>query len=154
MRALSAFFVGLLFGLGLLVSGMAQPSKVLGFLDVFGTWDPSLAFVMGGALVVTHFGFRWVTGHDQPIFADRFALPTANQIDTRLLAGATLFGIGWGLAGYCPGPALVAIGSLQTEVLIFAGAMFAGFFINEWLAPANTESTVGNPPPGVNAAGG
>lgn len=145
MRTLSAFFVGILFGLGLLVSGMAQPAKVLGFLDVFGTWDPSLAFVMGGALVVTHFGFRWVTGHDHPVLAGRFALPTANQIDARLLVGATLFGIGWGLVGYCPGPALVAIGSLQIEVLIFAGAMFVGFFVNEWLAPASPDSPAGSP---------
>jgi hypothetical protein len=144
MRTLSAFFTGALFGLGLLVSGMAQPDKVLGFLDVFGTWDPSLAFVMGGALLVTHFGFRWITGRDHPVFAGRFALPTTNQIDSRLVAGASLFGIGWGLVGYCPGPALVAVGTVQTEVLIFAGAMFVGFFVYEWLAPASPDSATGN----------
>ncbi|MEM7465426.1 MAG: DUF6691 family protein [Pseudomonadota bacterium] len=131
MKAISLFAIGVLFGLGLVVSGMAQPEKVTGFLDVFGAWDPSLAFVMGSALLVTHFGFNLILKKPSPVFDSNFRLPTANQIDSRLLIGATFFGVGWGLSGFCPGPAFVALGTGHTDVVIFVLAMFAGFSIKD-----------------------
>lgn len=128
MRLVFAYVTGLIFGLGIAISGMANPAKVLNFFDPAGTWDPSLAFVMGGALMVTFIGYRLVLGWNAPAFADQFSLPTRTQIDARLLGGAAIFGIGWGIVGFCPGGALPALGTGQIEVVIFVAAMTAGIF--------------------------
>ncbi len=105
-RAIVSFFAGGLFGAGLVISQMTNPAKVIAFLDIFGNWDPSLAFVMGGALLITFFGYRLVLGKNAPAFETKFYLPTSKNIDGRLISGAALFGIGWGLSGLCPGPAI------------------------------------------------
>jgi uncharacterized protein len=118
--------IGLLFGLGLIISGMVNPAKVLNFLDIAGTWDPSLAFVMGGAVIVTFIGYKLVFKLKQPIFDSVFHLPTASHIDNRLVAGAAIFGIGWGLAGFCPGPAFTALGTGQSGTVIVVIAMIVG----------------------------
>jgi hypothetical protein len=122
----AALVAGILFGAGLTVSQMIDPAKVVGFLDVFGRWDPSLALVMAGALVVTFLGYRLAGAQGQPWIAGAFAKPKRSEIDAKLLAGAALFGLGWGLAGYCPGPAIsgLALGELPTAV--FVAAMMAG----------------------------
>ena len=122
----SAFGAGLLFGIGLWISGMATPRKVLDFLDVTGAWDPSLALVMAGAVGVTLMLFGRILKRPSPFFADRFALSLKQQVDIPLIAGATLFGIGWGIGGYCPGPALTALSNLSAEAFVFVGAMIAG----------------------------
>ncbi|MEQ9326540.1 MAG: YeeE/YedE family protein [Rhodospirillales bacterium] len=129
MRILSGFVSGLLFGVGLLISGMINPAKVLGFLDVAGTWDPTLAFVMAGALAVSVVAYRVSKAMRRPLFDIRFHLPTAKMVDPPLVAGAVIFGIGWGLVGFCPGPALAGLGSLNQSVLIFVAAMIAGMAI-------------------------
>jgi hypothetical protein len=126
MRILSGLVAGLLFGLGLLISGMINPAKVLGFLDVAGTWDPTLAFVMAGALIVSIAANQVAKAMRQPLFDIRFHLPTAKVVDRPLVAGAVIFGVGWGLVGFCPGPALAGLGSLNTSVLIFVASMVAG----------------------------
>ncbi len=128
-RFLVAFGAGGLFGAGLLVAGMTRPSKVLGFLDLAGAWDPSLAFVMLGAIAVFAIGFRLIAGRGAPLMAERFDLPARREIDRRLIAGAALFGVGWGLAGFCPGPALVTAGSGSVTALIFVAAMTAGMLL-------------------------
>lgn len=127
MRFISALAFGLLFGLGLIISDMVNPAKVLNFLDLFGTWDPSLAFVMGGAIAVGLPGF-WLLQkmRDKPLLAESFAMPTRKDIDKRLLLGTAFFGIGWGLGGFCPGPALTALPLFQTNGMIFVVAMIAG----------------------------
>ncbi len=117
---------GLIFGLGLVISGMADPAKVLNFLDIAGTWDPSLAFVMGGAVAITAVGYRWVLAWPRPLFAATFQVPTRRDIDLRLLVGPALFGFGWGLSGLCPGPALTSLGLGAPGVLVFVPAMLAG----------------------------
>ena len=121
--SLSTFIAGLLFGGGLTISQMVNPSKVVAFLDITGNWDPSLAFVMGGALIVTLIGYRLVLKSDTPLFGDRFRLPTRKGIDFPLIAGAALFGIGWGLAGLCPGPALASVSFAGTNAYIFVVTM-------------------------------
>ena len=121
---LSEFVVGLLFGLGLILSGMTDPGKVQGFLDLFGTWDPSLAMVMGGAIGVGFFAFALAKKRTLNFLGGAMQLPTSNQIDRRLVIGAVLFGAGWGLAGFCPGPALVSLASGQTQ-----GAWFVLFMV-------------------------
>lgn len=126
--------IGLIFGLGLVVSGMSNPAKVLNFLDLAGTWDPSLAFVMGGAVIVTFVGYRIVWQRKAPIFDTKFHVPTRTDIDKRLIVGPALFGIGWGLAGFCPGPALTAIGLGAPGTLIFVPSMLAGMWIARLLA--------------------
>ena len=131
MGALSSFMLGALFAIGLGVSGMTQPLKVLAFLDVSGAWDPSLLFVMGWAVVVTFLGYRYILCRPRPLFGPAFALPSRHDIDRPLLIGASLFGIGWGLAGFCPGPAIVALASGSTDVMIFVAAMFAGFLAKD-----------------------
>lgn len=131
MRALSFFLIGVVFAIGLGISGMTQPLVVLAFLDVFGDWNPALAFVMGGAVTVTFVGYRLVLGRGQPLLGARFDLPTRRDVDARLLGGATLFGLGWGLAGFCPGPALTALASGSLDVLVFVVAMFAGFLAKD-----------------------
>ena len=125
-RNLAALFAGLLFGLGLAVSQMVNPKKVQAFLDVTGNWDPSLALVMGGALAVTGIAFRFVLRRPGPVFGGRFALPVGASIDRKLLAGAAIFGAGWGLAGYCPGPALASLSRPSVEIAVFVTAMLAG----------------------------
>lgn len=126
---LGALAAGILFGLGLAVSQMADPAKVLGFLDIAGRWDPSLALVMASALAVTAAGYRLVLRRPAPVFGKEFGLPAARAIDMRLIAGAAVFGIGWGLAGFCPGPAIAALAWLQPESLIFLAAMATGMWI-------------------------
>lgn len=127
MRALlSAFAAGLLFGIGLLLSGMADAANVLGFLDVAGQWNPTLAFVMAGGLGVTLVGYRLVLRRPAPACAETFQVPSAKAVDARLIGGAALFGLGWGIAGYCPGPAFVAAGSGFVEAVIFTVAMVVG----------------------------
>lgn len=126
--------LGLLFGVGLIVSGMADPAKVLNFLDVFGTWDPSLAFVMGGGVIVAFIGYRIVFGMKAPILGGRFQVPTRSDIDGRLLAGPAIFGVGWGLGGFCPGPALTALGLGSTGILAFMPAMLLGMWVARMLA--------------------
>jgi uncharacterized membrane protein YedE/YeeE len=130
MPILIAAATGFVFGLGLVISGMSNPAKVQNFLDLFGTWDPSLAFVMGGAVVVTFIGYRLVLTRQAPLLGGRFDLPTRRDIDPRLLAGAALFGIGWGLGGFCPGPALTAVPLAAIGTLYFFPAMLLGM----WLA--------------------
>jgi uncharacterized protein len=126
MRAIvGALVSGVLFAVGLALGGMTQPSKVLGFLDVLGAWDPSLVFVMGGAVGVHFFLFRWISKRPRPLFGARFHLPTRTDIDASLVAGAALFGMGWGLAGYCPGPAIASLATGGTAML-FVVAMFGG----------------------------
>ncbi|MEK9673400.1 MAG: DUF6691 family protein [Rhodospirillaceae bacterium] len=126
-KIVTALAAGLLFGLGLAVSRMIDPAKVLGFLDVAGDWDPSLALVMGGALAVTIPAYRLARGAAGPWLEGAFHLPTAKGIDARLIAGAVIFGIGWGLVGLCPGPAIAGIGLGNWESLVFAAAMGGGF---------------------------
>ena len=125
-RILGGLAAGLLFGAGISLSGMINPAKVIGFLNVAGAWDPSLAFVMLGGLLVTGVGYRLVLRRGQPLFEPGFTLPTRRDIDPALLLGAGLFGIGWGVAGYCPGPALAGLGFGQPETALFVAAMLAG----------------------------
>jgi uncharacterized membrane protein YedE/YeeE len=129
--AVSAFATGLLFGTGLTVSEMVNPEKILSFLDVLGAWDPALIFVMLGALMMTIPGFQWVQRKGQPFFALRFMLPNKTVIDKKLLNGAALFGIGWGLVGLCPGPALTALVTLNTDLIFFVLAVLAGMRLHK-----------------------
>jgi uncharacterized membrane protein YedE/YeeE len=129
MRIIVSAIAGLLFGLGLIVSGMADPAKVQNFLDPFGAWDPSLAFVMLGAIAVTFAGYRLAFRRGRPLLADTLSLPSKTDIDARLLVGAGLFGIGWGLSGFCPGPAIVSLPLLATGTLVFVPAMLAGMLL-------------------------
>ncbi|GAB2881074.1 YeeE/YedE thiosulfate transporter family protein [Microbulbifer echini] len=125
----TALLAGLIFGLGLLLSGMANPEKVLGFLDITGAWDPSLALVMAGAIAVSLPAFQWLKGRGESLLKVPLQLPTNTHIDRRLVIGGLLFGIGWGLAGFCPGPAIVASGAGQEKALVFTLAMLAGMGI-------------------------
>lgn len=127
------FVVGLLFGLGLILSGMVDPGKVLGFLDLAGPWDPSLAFVMGGAILVGVFAFAVARKRTTSFLGDAMRLPTSGVIDRRLVGGGLLFGAGWGLAGFCPGPALVSLGAGQPKAAVFVVAMLAGMAVFEGL---------------------
>lgn len=129
MIALYAFVSGLVFGLGLIVSGMANPAKVLGFLDLAGAWDPSLAFVMGGAVLVSAAGFAVLRRRRASLSGEPLRWPTATRIDARLALGSLAFGAGWGLAGFCPGPALVAASAGVPQALVFVAAMLAGMAI-------------------------
>ena len=135
MANLTALLSGLLFGLGLIVSGMANPAKVQGFLDISRAWDPSLAFVMGGAIAVASLAFALARRRERAWSGALFEWPASVGIDTRLLCGGALFGIGWGLAGFCPGPALVAMSSGMTEAWIFGAAMIAGMVLHDRLRP-------------------
>ena len=131
MHRISEFFVGLLFGIGLLVSGMTDPGTVLGFLDLAGAWDPSLAFVMGGAILVGVIAFTVAKKRTQTFLGDALHLPTSRDINHRLVVGSLLFGAGWGIAGYCPGPALVSMASGQAEGITFVAAMLVGMIVYE-----------------------
>lgn len=124
---------GLLFGLGLAVSNMVNPQRVLAFLDIFGVWDPTLAFVMGGALLVTVPGFFLVLRRKQPLFSERFSLPLQANIDKSLILGALLFGLGWGLSGLCPGPAIAALVSLDASLFMFCAVMLLSWWLTDRL---------------------
>ncbi len=130
---ITAFAAGLIFGVGLLLAGMANPAKVLAFLDIAGNWDPSLALVMGGAIPVSAIGFYLTRQRSAPLFGDSFQVPTNRKLDKRLVLGALGFGVGWGLAGFCPGPALVALGTGSLKAVVFVAAMLSGMVIFEWL---------------------
>ncbi len=119
---------GLIFGLGLIIGGMANPQKILNFLDIFGQWDPSLIFMMGAAIITTFLGYRFVLKNERPILADRFEVPTRKNIDKYLIIGPALFGIGWGLGGFCPGPAITSISLGANGTYIFIAAMIAGIW--------------------------
>ena len=138
MSVLVQFVIGLVFGLGLVLAGMSNPAKVLNFLDfgaiASGGWDPSLAFVMVGGIAVTFIGFRLVLRRSQPIFDKTFHLPTATDIDARIIAGPAIFGIGWGLAGFCPGPAFTALTVGGGPAVLFVAAMMVGMGTARWLA--------------------
>ncbi|MEJ8853933.1 YeeE/YedE family protein [Variovorax robiniae] len=144
MQALASFIAGLVLGIGLLVSGMANPAKVLGFLDLFGRWDPSLLLVMGGAIAVASLGFLAARRRGRSVLGADMKLPAAGHIDRRLVVGSLVFGVGWGIAGFCPGPGLVALGLGEPKALVFVLAMglgMAGFEVLEWLRRRNIETT-------------
>jgi len=130
-HAAASFAAGLVFGIGLLLSGMSDPGKVIGFLDLAGSWDPSLAFVMAGAILVGFFAFRAARRRSSDFFGGAMRLPAAGDIDARLVLGSLAFGVGWGLAGYCPGPALVSLGSGQDAAAWFVLAMLGGMTFYE-----------------------
>ena len=132
MKIAASFLAGLVFGLGLIVSGMTDPAKVLGFLDVAGAWDPSLALVMGGAVAVGLFAFAAARRRERSLLGAPMRLPAVRTIDARLIAGAILFGAGWGLAGFCPGPGLVAMAMGYGKALVFVAAMVAGMAVYAW----------------------
>ncbi len=129
MKYIVFYLIGLVFGVGISISGMANPAKVLNFFDVAGTWDPSLMFVMGGAVIVTFVGYRLAFRRAAPLAAPKFELPTRRDIDLPLVGGSAVFGIGWGIAGFCPGGALPALGTGKVEVAIFVAALIGGMFI-------------------------
>ncbi len=131
MYILASLLAGLVFGLGLIVSGMANPAKVLGFLDLAGAWDPSLAFVMGGAIAVGAVAFFVARKRVVSLLGSPMRLPASRDIDRRLVGGSLLFGIGWGIAGFCPGPGLVALGMGEVKALVFVAGMLAGMGIWE-----------------------
>lgn len=132
MQVLMAFIAGLIFGLGLILSGMTDPAKVIGFLDIAGAWDPSLVFVMGGAILIAAIAFYFAKTRQKALLGAAMRLPTASQIDRRLVLGGLVFGAGWGLAGYCPGPALVSLVIGGSKPLIFVAAMTAGMVTFEF----------------------
>lgn len=129
-RVVSALIAGTVFGLGLSISGMVNPAKVLGFLDLFGAWDPSLVFVIGAGLVVAYLGYRYSENFAGPIYANKYQIPTNTVVDRPLAIGAVLFGAGWGLVGLCPGPALAALATGNWKVVLFVVSMFAGFYLH------------------------
>jgi len=146
MSLISAFFVGLLFGIGLLLSGMTDPGKVQGFLDLFGLWDPSLALVMGGAIAVGVLAFRLAGQRAHTLLGHPMALPVENRIEHRIVVGGLLFGVGWGLAGFCPGPGIVAMAQGEAMGLAFVLAMLAGMAVFEFVDRLNTKPASGGAP--------
>ncbi|NIE64513.1 DUF6691 family protein [Burkholderia sp. Ax-1719] len=134
LTLLASLASGLLFGGGLALSGMTRPQKVLGFLDVLGAWDGSLLFVLGGAVTLATLAFHFILRRRKPVLADQFSLPTAKTIDGKLIAGAAIFGIGWGAAGYCPGPAIALLAHPNSEALYFLPSMIAGWWLYRWTA--------------------
>jgi len=149
MAVLAQFIIGLIFGLGLILSGMSDPAKVLNFLDFAairsGSWDPSLAFVMAGAIAVTFAGYKLALKRPQPILGEKFHLPTREDIDARVIAGPAIFGIGWGLAGFCPGPAITALGFGTKAAVIFVIAMLAGMWLARFVAGRPSMSGIVTP---------
>lgn len=133
-KLISALVSGLVFGIGMAISGMTNTDRVQGFLDLFGQWDPTLAFVMGGGLVVAFIGYKLVLKNPAPLFADSFSLPTKTVIDKPLWIGAILFGVGWGLVGYCPGPAIAGLSYGYTATLLFVPTMIAGLLLAKPIA--------------------
>lgn len=129
MKTAAGYVAGLLFGIGLAISGMTDPARVVGFLDVAGAWDPTLMFVLGGAVVTTFIGYRRVFKRTAPLLGGAFQLPTKRELDAKLLGGAALFGIGWGLSGYCPGPAIASISALSLPLLAMLSAMVLGWVV-------------------------
>jgi len=129
MKMVMGYIAGLLFGLGLAISGMTDPARVLGFLDIAGAWDPTLMFVLGSAVITSFIGYRLVFKRSAPVFGERFQLPTRQDLDAKLLGGAALFGIGWGLSGYCPGPAIASISGISIPLVAMLVAMVAGWFV-------------------------
>ncbi len=142
MKQLYALVTGLVFGVGIAVSGMMDPAKVLNFFDLAGTWDPSLAFVMGGALLVTFFGYLLVWRRGAPLFEEGFQVPTSTVIDSKLIGGSALFGIGWGIAGFCPGAAIPALGTGRWEVALFLVSVAVGFYVRRLIAPIQVAKVV------------
>ena len=140
MKLIFAALTGLVFGVGIALSGMMNPAKVFNFFDIAGTWDPSLAFVMGGAVIITFIGYRLVWRRDAPLFGGKFDMPTSNVIDARLVGGSAIFGVGWGIAGFCPGAAIPALGTGRWEVALFLVAVTAGFYLRRLLAPLQTST--------------
>lgn len=138
MKWIATYLIGVIFGVGISISGMANPAKVLNFFDIAGTWDPSLIFVMGGALVTTFIGYRIVFGRETPLFAGGFSLPTKRDVDARLVVGSAVFGIGWGIAGFCPGGALPALGTGRWEVFAFTAALISGIVLARHLQSRST----------------
>jgi len=134
LKMMINLFAGTLFGLGLSISGMVNPAKVIGFLDFAGDWDPTLALVFGGALLVAIPAFRLILRRPHPVLAEEFELPTKKDVDGRLLGGAALFGVGWGLAGFCPGPAVTALASGLLPVFAFVAAMVVGMAAYKWIS--------------------
>lgn len=132
MNRFVEFLVGLLFGIGLILAGMTDPGKVIGFLDLLGSWDPSLALVMGGAICVGVFAFAVAKKRTVSFLGEAMQLPRPGQVDRRLVAGSLIFGIGWGLAGFCPGPALVSLGAGHWQAAVFVLSMLAGMLAFEW----------------------
>jgi uncharacterized protein len=143
MYVLTSLLSGLVFGLGLIVSGMANPAKVLGFLDLAGAWDPSLSLVMAGAILVGFFAFLVAKNRTRSFIGAEMKLPTASAIDRRLLAGSALFGAGWGLAGFCPGPGLVGLGMGEPKALVFVAAMLIGMMIFTWRENHQRRTAIG-----------
>jgi len=141
MRNFLTFLIGGIFGTGIAMSGMANPAKVINFFDVAGNWDPSLAFVMGGAVIVAFFGYRLVLARPRPVFEPIFDIPKNRKIDLRLLFGAAIFGVGWGIAGFCPGGALPALGTLDARVVIFVAALIVGMLGTRMLLKQATPRT-------------
>lgn len=133
MKLFITYLIGLIFGVGISISGMANPAKVINFFDVAGTWDPSLAFVMGGGLITAAIGYYFVFKRSAPVFDTHFTVPTSRVIDAKLVGGSAIFGIGWGIAGFCPGGALPALGTGRVEVFIFFAALVAGIFLAKGL---------------------
>jgi len=140
-RCLVGLLVGVVFGAGLALSGMTQPLKVLGFLDWLGAWDPSLLFVMGGAVTVYGVAYRLVLRRKRPLLADVFVLPVRSEIDAKLIGGAALFGIGWGLGGYCPGPSIVSLASGALDAIVLVSATVAGMWIASRFERSQTHSS-------------
>jgi uncharacterized membrane protein YedE/YeeE len=132
-ETLAGILTGFIFGLGLCLARMTDPAVVVGFLDIAGAWDPSLLFVVGGGVAVAFVGYRYVLRQKQPLWARKFALPAAGAIDAPLISGAAIFGVGWGLAGYCPGPAVVSLASGRRAVLLFVAAMLIGMIAVRWM---------------------
>lgn len=141
MKHLFALLTGLVFGTGIAISGMMDPAKVLNFFDIAGTWDPSLMFVMGGALIVTFVGYRLVWRRSKPLFEQRFQVPTSTLIDTKLIGGSALFGVGWGIAGFCPGAAIPALGTGRWEVALFLISVTGGFYLRRLVHAAPKRAT-------------
>ena len=140
MRFIFASISGLIFGFGLALAGMLNPSKVQGFLNIFGVWDPSLAFVMGGGIIVNAIGYYFVLKRDKPLFAEKFAIPTTKNIDKNLLIGSAVFGIGWGLAGLCPGPVISNVLLQPEDALIFLIIMIFGLFLGRRVRIESTDT--------------
>ncbi|HUS64703.1 MAG TPA: DUF6691 family protein [Kofleriaceae bacterium] len=147
-----AFASGLVFALGLAVSGMTQPAKVVGFLDVTGAWDPSLGLVMAGALAVVFVAQRVAVRRPAPLFAPAFPGPPARVIDLRLLGGAAIFGVGWGMSGFCPGPALVSLGAGMHAALVFVPAVLAGMVLFQWVERLSPSPVLPDEDPGAPSA--
>ncbi len=133
MKLLISYLVGVIFSIGLTVSGMVDPNRVIGFLDIFRDWDPALVFVMGGAAGLNLILFRFVLKRKNPIFAPSFSLPTSTTVDWRLIVGSALFGIGWGIGGICPGPGIANLFTLKAEVFAFIIAMLGGMLVFKWV---------------------